>query len=104
MTDNEKAFLWSKRHICSQRNSRLHLVLGSAPQWRPQNLPEIYSVLERWSPVSAEEALFLLSDEYIYNPSIFLCGVMFSGCGPDMSCFSDSFCGFSGVSGWFQRL
>ncbi|XP_016371821.1 phosphatidylinositol 4-phosphate 3-kinase C2 domain-containing subunit gamma [Sinocyclocheilus rhinocerous] len=64
MTDNEKAFLWSKRHICSQRNSRLHLVLGSASQWRPQNLPEIYSVLERWSPVSAEEALFLLSDEF----------------------------------------
>ncbi|XP_016146952.1 phosphatidylinositol 4-phosphate 3-kinase C2 domain-containing subunit gamma [Sinocyclocheilus grahami] len=64
MTDNEKAFLWSKRHICSQRNSRLHLVLGSAPQWRPQDLPEIYSVLERWSPVSAEEALFLLSDEF----------------------------------------
>ncbi|XP_058606982.1 phosphatidylinositol 3-kinase C2 domain-containing subunit gamma isoform X2 [Onychostoma macrolepis] len=64
MTDNEKAFLWSKRHICSQRNSRLYLVLGSAPQWRPQNLPEIYSVLERWSPVSAEEALFLLSDEF----------------------------------------
>ncbi|KTG33767.1 hypothetical protein cypCar_00044324 [Cyprinus carpio] len=64
MTENEKAFLWSKRHICSRRNSYLHLVVGSAPQWRPQNLPEIYSVLERWSPVSAEEALFLLSDEF----------------------------------------
>lgn len=66
MTDNEKAFLWSKRHTCSQRNSYLHLVLGSAPQWRPQNLPEIYFILERWSPVSTEEALFLLSDEYDY--------------------------------------
>ncbi|XP_050991769.1 phosphatidylinositol 3-kinase C2 domain-containing subunit gamma isoform X1 [Labeo rohita] len=64
MTDNEKAFLWSKRHTCSQRNSYLHLVLGSAPQWRPQNLPEIYFILERWSPVSTEEALFLLSDEF----------------------------------------
>ncbi|XP_043089509.1 phosphatidylinositol 4-phosphate 3-kinase C2 domain-containing subunit gamma isoform X2 [Puntigrus tetrazona] len=64
MTDNEKAFLWSKRLICSQKNSLLHLVLGSAPQWRPQNLPEIYWVLERWGPVSAEEALFLLSEEF----------------------------------------
>ncbi|XP_052386723.1 phosphatidylinositol 3-kinase C2 domain-containing subunit gamma isoform X2 [Carassius gibelio] len=64
LTDNEKAFLWSKRDVCSRTNSYLHLVLGSAPRWRPQNLPDIYSVLERWSPVRVEEALFLLSDEF----------------------------------------
>lgn len=88
MTENEKAFLWSKRHICSRRNSYLHLVVGSAPQWRPQNLPEIYSVLERWSPVSAEEALFLLSDEYEHhNTAVFL---SCSGHGPEALCSSQS--------------
>lgn len=67
MTENEKAFLWSKRHICGERNSYLHLVLGSAPQWRPQNLPEIYWILQRWGGVSCEEALFLLSHEYVHH-------------------------------------
>ncbi|XP_051953352.1 phosphatidylinositol 3-kinase C2 domain-containing subunit gamma isoform X2 [Xyrauchen texanus] len=74
MTENEKAFLWSKRHICNKENSYLHLVLGSAPQWRPQNLPEIYSILERWIPLSTEEALFLLShdfhDEYVRSVAV----------------------------------
>ncbi|XP_067245627.1 phosphatidylinositol 3-kinase C2 domain-containing subunit gamma isoform X1 [Chanodichthys erythropterus] len=74
MTENEKAFLWSKRHICGERNSYLHLVLGSAPQWRPQNLPEIYWILQRWGGVSCEEALFLLShdfhDQYVRSVAV----------------------------------
>ncbi|ROL51213.1 Phosphatidylinositol 4-phosphate 3-kinase C2 domain-containing subunit gamma [Anabarilius grahami] len=74
MTENEKAFLWSKRHFCSERNSYLHLVLGSAPQWRPQNLPEIYWILQRWGRVSCEEALFLLShdfhDQYVRSVAV----------------------------------
>ncbi|XP_067275932.1 phosphatidylinositol 3-kinase C2 domain-containing subunit gamma [Pseudorasbora parva] len=64
MTENEKAFLWSKRLVCSERNSLLHLVLGSAPQWRPQDGPEIYRTLQSWGSVSCEEALFLLSHEF----------------------------------------
>ncbi|KAK7151368.1 hypothetical protein R3I94_007885 [Phoxinus phoxinus] len=63
LTENEKVFLWSRRQVCSSRNSLLHLVLGSAPQWRPQDQPEIYGILQRWG-LSCEEALFLLSHEF----------------------------------------
>ncbi|XP_077088624.1 phosphatidylinositol 3-kinase C2 domain-containing subunit gamma isoform X2 [Siphateles boraxobius] len=63
LTENEKVFLWSRRHACSSRNSLLHLVLGSAPQWRPQDQPEIYGILQHWG-ISCEEALFLLSHEF----------------------------------------
>ncbi|KAG1938615.1 phosphatidylinositol 4-phosphate 3-kinase C2 domain-containing subunit gamma isoform X1 [Pimephales promelas] len=63
LTENEKVFLWSRRQACSSRNSLLHLVLGSAPTWRPQDQPEIYGILRRWR-ISCEEALFLLSHEF----------------------------------------
>ncbi|KAG5273788.1 hypothetical protein AALO_G00155520 [Alosa alosa] len=64
LTENERALLWSKRHSCSEQNSLLHLVLGGAPQWRPQDLTEIYTILEHWNLQSSEEALFLLSDSF----------------------------------------
>lgn len=64
MSENEKAFLWSKRQSCSYRNALLHLLLGSAPLWAPRDLPELYAVLEPWGPVSHAEALFLISHQF----------------------------------------
>ncbi|KAJ8381738.1 hypothetical protein SKAU_G00025160 [Synaphobranchus kaupii] len=64
LTENEKAFMWGRRHYCNEENSKLHLILGSAPQWQPQDLEEIYTVLEHWFLQRPEEILFLLSDSF----------------------------------------
>ncbi|KAK1169264.1 hypothetical protein AOXY_G10240 [Acipenser oxyrinchus oxyrinchus] len=64
LSENEKHFLWSSRFLCHSGITYLPLVLGSAPDWSRDTLPDIYRVLESWTFKSPLEALALLTPSF----------------------------------------
>ncbi|XP_075569478.1 phosphatidylinositol 4-phosphate 3-kinase C2 domain-containing subunit alpha isoform X4 [Pelecanus crispus] len=64
LSKEDKEFLWDKRHYCHSHTSSLPKILFSAPHWDWASLPEIYSLLQQWPPLSPLAALELLDSKF----------------------------------------
>ncbi|XP_014731802.1 PREDICTED: phosphatidylinositol 4-phosphate 3-kinase C2 domain-containing subunit alpha [Sturnus vulgaris] len=64
LSKEDKEFLWEKRHYCYSHPNSLPKILVSAPHWDWASLPEIYSLLQRWPPLSPLAALELLDSKF----------------------------------------
>ena len=56
----ESQLLWDHRHYCRSVPRALPLILSSAPSWEYGHLPEIYSLLASWAPMTPVDAMELL--------------------------------------------
>ncbi|NXC65685.1 P3C2A kinase, partial [Anhinga anhinga] len=64
LSKEDKEFLWEKRHYCHSHTNSLPKILVSAPHWDWASLPEIYSLLQQWPPLSPLAALELLDSKF----------------------------------------
>lgn len=64
LSKEDKEFLWEKRHYCHTHTNSLPKILASAPHWDWASLPEIYSLLQQWPPLSPLAALELLDSKF----------------------------------------
>ncbi|XP_059682137.1 phosphatidylinositol 4-phosphate 3-kinase C2 domain-containing subunit alpha isoform X4 [Gavia stellata] len=64
LSKEDKEFLWEKRYYCHSHASSLPKILVSAPHWDWASLPEIYSLLQQWPPLSPLAALELLDSKF----------------------------------------
>ncbi|KAM6133193.1 phosphatidylinositol 4-phosphate 3-kinase C2 domain-containing subunit alpha isoform 3-T3 [Phoenicopterus ruber ruber] len=64
LSKEDREFLWEKRHYCHSHTSSLPKILVSAPHWDWASLPEIYSLLQQWPPLSPLAALELLDSKF----------------------------------------
>uniref|UniRef100_A0A8C0UGU4 Phosphatidylinositol 4-phosphate 3-kinase C2 domain-containing subunit alpha n=1 Tax=Cyanistes caeruleus TaxID=156563 RepID=A0A8C0UGU4_CYACU len=64
LSKEDKEFLWEKRHYCHSHPNSLPKILVSAPHWDWASLPEIYSLLQQWPPLSPLAALELLDSKF----------------------------------------
>ncbi|XP_041052806.1 phosphatidylinositol 4-phosphate 3-kinase C2 domain-containing subunit alpha [Carcharodon carcharias] len=60
----DKGLLWDKRQYCFSHSNSLPKILASAPSWDWDTLPEIYSLLHQWTPLSPVAALELLDSKF----------------------------------------
>ncbi|XP_042669226.1 phosphatidylinositol 4-phosphate 3-kinase C2 domain-containing subunit alpha isoform X2 [Centrocercus urophasianus] len=64
LSKEDKEFLWERRHYCHSHTNSLPKILASAPHWDWASLPEIYSLLQQWPPLSPLAALELLDSKF----------------------------------------
>ncbi|NXY25507.1 P3C2A kinase, partial [Atrichornis clamosus] len=64
LSKEDKEFLWERRHYCHSHTNSLPKILVSVPHWDWASLPEIYSLLQRWPPLSPLAALELLDSKF----------------------------------------
>ncbi|XP_072905493.1 phosphatidylinositol 4-phosphate 3-kinase C2 domain-containing subunit alpha isoform X1 [Hemitrygon akajei] len=60
----DKELLWDKRQYCFSHINSLPKILASAPSWDWDALPEIYSLLQQWTPLPPVSALELLDSKF----------------------------------------
>ncbi|XP_067902369.1 phosphatidylinositol 4-phosphate 3-kinase C2 domain-containing subunit alpha [Heterodontus francisci] len=60
----DKELLWDKRLYCFSHNNSLPKILACVPSWDWDTLPEIYSLLHQWTPLSPVAALELLDSKF----------------------------------------